>query len=265
MHHLFVRRAALAALCLAASGAAFADAKDDAVKARCPAVEAWGEKMAKAHPALSEEGLARDDSAGGLTDPDMRKELDKRAAADQSTRNAWIASPQDKSRFEAMDKVDKDNLAWMKTNFAKNGFPHANAVGLRGVADAFILVQHAVGDVPFMAAMLPQVQARGEAGELKKSDVAMLIDRVLRKQGKPQRYGTQYMSTNMSNMADMKMDPTEDMAKLDERRASMDLMPHADYECALKIFYAPDAPATPAPSPAPQTPPSDAGARPPGH
>jgi hypothetical protein len=250
MPHPFARRAALAAFCLAVSGAAFADAKDDAVKAQCPAVGAWGEKIAKAHPALSEEGLARDDSAAGFTDPDLRKELDRRSQVDQTTRNAWIASPQDKTRFEAMDKVDKDNLAWMKDNFGKKGFPHANAVGLRGVAEAFILVQHAVADVPFMQAMLPQVQARGESGELKKGDVAMLVDRVLRKEGKPQRYGTQYTSTNMSNMADMKMDPTEDMAKLDERRASMDLMPHADYECALKIFYAPGPAAAPA-SPTP--------------
>jgi hypothetical protein len=45
------------------------------------------------------------------------------------------------------------------------------------------------------------------------------------------------------------MDPVEDPAHLDERRASMDLMPHADYECALRIFYAPD----PSPAPASST------------
>lgn len=241
-----VRRAVLAALCLAMSGAAFADAKDDAVKAKCPAVEAWGKKIATAHPGLSVNGFDRDDAAAGFTNPDLRKELDTRVKADQATRNAWIAAPQDKAAYAAMDSVDKDNLAWMKANFAKGGFPHANAVGLRGVDEAFILVQHAVADVPFMEAMLPQVQARGEAGELNKGNVAMLIDRVLRHQGKPQRYGTQYSGTNMANLADMHMDPTEDMAHLDERRASMDLMPHGDYECALRIYYAPDAkPATP--------------------
>jgi len=246
MYQSLVRRGAIAALCLLAAGTALADAKDDAVKAKCPAVEAWTEKMAKAQPALSSAGIERDNNAGGFSDPDLRDELLKRAAADQSARNAWIASPQDKARFDAMDKVDKDNLAWMKARFSKDGFPHANAVGLAGVNAAFILVQHAVADVPFMQSMLPQVTARGEAGELKKSDVAMLVDRVLRHEGKPQRYGTQYAGTNMKDLSDMKMDPVEDPAHLDERRASMDLMPHADYECALRIFYAPDS--TPAPA-----------------
>lgn len=241
MPHLFVRRAAFAALFLMASGAAFADAKDDAVAAKCPAVGAWGEKMKKAHPALSEEGMQRDDNAGGFSDPDLRAELLKRVKSDQDTRNAWIATPQDQARAQAMQKVDADNLAWMKMQFTKHGFPHANAVGLRGVNAAFLLVQHAVSDVPFMQAMLPQVMARGEAGELQKGNVAMLVDRLLRQEGKPQRYGTQYKGTNMQDLSDMKMDPVEDPAHLDERRASMDLMPHADYECALHIYYAPDA------------------------
>jgi hypothetical protein len=246
MPHLFVRRAAFAALFLMASGAAFADAKDDAVKAKCPAVVAWSEKMKKAHPALTEEGMQRDDAAGGFSDTDLRAELLKRFKADEDTRNAWIAAPQDEARTKAMQKVDADNLAWMKTQFTQHGFPHANAVGLRGVAAAFTLVQHAVADVPFMQSMLPQVQARGEAGELEKGNVAMLIDRLLRQEGKPQRYGTQYASPSVKDPSDMKMGPVEDPAHLDERRATMDLMPQADYECALHIFYAPDA--TPAAS-----------------
>ncbi|UPG94511.1 DUF6624 domain-containing protein [Luteibacter aegosomatissinici] len=248
MYPAFVRRCVVAALSLTAASAAFADAKEDAVKAKCPAVVAWTEKMAKAHPALSDEGVERDNKAGGFSDPDLRDELRKRLEADQVARNAWIASPQDKARYEAMDKVDKDNLAWMKEHFSKKGFPHANAVGLAGVNAAFILVQHAVADVPFMQSMLPQITARGEAGELSKSDVAMLIDRLLRQAGKPQRYGTQYAGTNMKDLSDMKMDPVEDPAHLDERRASMDLMPHADYECALRIFYAPDTAPAPASS-----------------
>ncbi|MGA7438848.1 MAG: DUF6624 domain-containing protein [Luteibacter sp.] len=234
-----IRRISLATLCLAISGAAFADAKDDAVAAKCPAVAAWTEKMNKAFPALSADGVERDNKAGGFSDPDLRNELRTRLELDQRTRNEWIASPQDKSRYEAMAKVDKDNLAWIKARFTKDGFPHANAVGLAGVNAAFILVQHAVDDVPFMQSMLPQVTARGEAGELKKGDVAMLTDRVLRHEGKPQRYGTQYSGTNMKDLSAMKMDPVEDPAHLDERRATMDLMPHTDYECALRIFYAP--------------------------
>ena len=246
MPHMIIRHVAVAALCLAATGPAFADAKDDAVKAQCPKVEEWAKKMAALHPALSVAGMDRDDSAGGFTDPDLRKELDRRYQADQSTRNTWIASPQDQSRFAAMDKVDKDNLAWMKARFSKGGFPHANAVGLRGVSEAFMLVQHAVADVPFMEQMLPQAMARGEAGELSKGDVAMLTDRLLRKEGKPQRYGTQYSGTNMADLSSMKMDETEDMAHLDERRATMDLMPHTEYECALRIFYAPAPASAPA-------------------
>ena len=235
-----LRRTAVAVLCLMVSGAALADAKDDAVAAKCPAMVAWQEKMAKAHTALSAEGIERDNKAGGFSDPDLRAELLKRLDQDRAARNRWIASPDDKARFQAMDKVDKENLAWMKANFTTKGFPHANAVGLAGVNAAFVLVQHAVADIPFMQSMLPQVMARAEAGELSKGDVAMLTDRLLHREGKPQRYGTQYTTTNGRDFASMKMDPVEDPAHLDERRASMDLMPRADYECALSIYYAPD-------------------------
>jgi glutathione S-transferase len=239
MLHLSLRRASLIALCFVLPSAAFADAKDDAVTAKCPNVAAWQTKMAQAHPALTSEGIERDNKAAGFADPDLRDELRKRVDQDQSARNAWIAAPQDKAAFQAMDKVDKDNLAWMKETFAKKGFPHANAVGLAGVSAAFTLVQHATSDIPFMQSMLPQITARADAGELAKGDVAMLIDRLLRHEGKPQRYGTQYTTTNGRDFASMKMDPVEDPAHLDQRRASMDLMPSADYQCMLSVYYAP--------------------------
>jgi hypothetical protein len=244
----FMQSASLVAICVALPSVAWADAKDDAVAAKCPGMVAWQKKIATAHSALSEEGVERDNKAGGFTDPDLRAELHKRMEQDQAARNSWIPKPQDQAAFQAMESVDKDNLAWMKKTFATKGFPHANAVGLAGVNAAFLLVQHATSDVPFMQSMLPQITARADAGELAKGDVAMLEDRLLRHEGKPQRYGTQYTTTNGKDFASMKMDPVEDPAHLDERRASMDLMPRADYECALSVYYAPATAPVPAPA-----------------
>jgi hypothetical protein len=70
----------------------------------------------------------------------------------------------------------------------------------------------------------------------------MLTDRILRYEGKPQIYGTQYLST-MAN-PDLHLEPTNDMPDLDKRRASMDLMPSEDWTCVMKVVYAP-AKATP--------------------
>lgn len=65
-----------------------------------------------------------------------------------------------------------------------------------------------------------------------------LTDRALRARHKPQRYGTQY-DIDQATPAAMKPQPTEDPAHVDQRRASMDLMPRADYECVLRVTYAP--------------------------
>ncbi|MGS0641112.1 DUF6624 domain-containing protein [Xanthomonas oryzae] len=68
-------------------------------------------------------------------------------------------------------------------------------------------------------------------------DVALLTDRVLLAQGKPQRYGTQFHRDADDRMA---LQPTEDEAGLDARRLRMGLPPMDQYKKMLQdIYHAP--------------------------
>ncbi|MGA0587410.1 DUF6624 domain-containing protein [Dyella sp. KRB-257] len=72
---------------------------------------------------------------------------------------------------------------------------------------------------------------------IKNSDFALLTDRVLRAQKKPQRYGTQFVA-DPAHPGKVVMAPVEDPAHLDERRAEAGLMPISDYRCVMEVVYA---------------------------
>lgn len=230
MPYRSIRHAFVAASCIMMSTSVFADAQDAAIRAQCPNAQAWMDRMEAAH-------ANRKVAAENGSDAHLRDELHAHHEADAAVRREWIEAQGAKPQMARMLAVDRDNLAWMKRRFAK-GFPTVAQVGTGGVQEAFILVQHADGDHAFQASMLTSITASAERGELPKGDVAMLTDRVLRAQGKPQRYGTQYVSTTPGNLTALTPQPTDDPAHLEERRASMDLMPSVDYACMLKVVYA---------------------------
>ena len=64
--------------------------------------------------------------------------------------------------------------------------------------------------------------------------LALLTDRVLRAQGKPQRYGSQFSEENGRRVPQPIEEPLD---KLDERRASMGMMPFDDYRCSMEVMY----------------------------
>jgi hypothetical protein len=66
-----------------------------------------------------------------------------------------------------------------------------------------------------------------------KNNYALLFDRVRIAQHQKQLYGTQFTTKD----GRMVMQPTDDMAQLDARRADMNLMPIADYRCILNVMY----------------------------
>jgi hypothetical protein len=232
-----VIRSLVTILALSLTGAAYADAQDDAIRAKCPSAQAWFERQDAKHPELSADAVANENRHAHFTDPALRAELRKREETDVATRNAWIAAGGAQDTAKAVFQMDRDNIAWMKPLFTRQGFPTAAQVGRAGVSAAFLLVQHADQDPAFQASMLAALVKAGKGGEIMQADVAMLTDRVLLAQHKPQRYGTQY-DIDQANLAAMKPQPTEEPAHVDERRASMGLMPRADYECVLRVTYA---------------------------
>lgn len=158
---------------------------------------------------------------------------------DQDARFALIRSQGSKDQKALALKVtavDAANLKRLAPMLDAHGFPTPAMVGRDGVQAAFILVQHAESDPALQARMLPQLAKLRSKGEVSGQDFALLTDRVLRAQGKPQRYGTQFEPDKVHD-GTMVLEPTEDPGHVDARRAEVGLPPLKDYACLLSAVY----------------------------
>jgi hypothetical protein len=183
-------------------------------------------------------------------DPDLRAELVARRKAEQDARielmrvapaNQPITpkdrrKPEVKAALERMETVDRDNLAWLKTVVEKHGWPGKALVGPDGAQGAFLIAQHAVSDLDFMARCLDGLKAAYKTGDADGQWVALMTDRLLvLKDKKKQRYGTQLVPKD----GKLVPQPIEDEAHVDARRAELGLPPLADY---LKVVNDPTGP-----------------------
>jgi hypothetical protein len=120
--------------------------------------------------------------------------------------------------------IDSTNMARLEEIIAKNGWPGISLVGNQAAMAAFLILQHA--DLPQQEKYLPLVQAAADKGDVERSHLAMLQDRVLMRQNKPQLYGTQLW--NDPSTGRFGLYPIQDSAGVDDRRAQIGLEPLAD-------------------------------------
>jgi hypothetical protein len=132
-------------------------------------------------------------------------------------------------RLMSNDAARTDRL---KAIVARHGWPTVALVGRDGVKAAWLLLQHSE-DWSWQKSMLPAVEAAADAGEIHKSDLAVLTDRVLVRSGRPQRYGNSFSLVGGRLVAD----PIEDEARVDERRAAVGLPAMAEYARELSEMY----------------------------
>lgn len=209
-----------------------ADDDDATLMKACPGLATW----AASHPHRRDEA-ARQDVGRHVADPVLRDALATRAVADQKARDAVVAAgAPNKALVTRLMAVDADNLSWLKGVVDRQGFPTPETVGELGVSNAWLLVQHADSDPAFQAAVLKTLQSRLADSGVQKADIAMLTDRVLRAQGKPQHYATQFTPGKDGRPI---LAPVDDLAHVDQRRAAMGLMPLPVYRCVLRVTYAP--------------------------
>lgn len=174
-----------------------------------------------------------------ITEPALRAELLKREREEQAIRNDLIksgADHPDKSIEARTAVIDAANTARMKEIVKSYGWPGPELVGRDGTDAAFLLVQHSP-DLAFQKTMLPLVQNSYEKGKLSGWSYALLVDRVLVREGKKQMYG---MSVNHWASKEPVLDPIEDEANVDKRRAKLGLPPLRDYLETIKRQYFPN-------------------------
>ena len=183
---------------------------------------------------------AQTDGAQSVANPALRRELLQRVEQDQAIRNELIkkgVEKPDPSVLARMTAIDASNTERMKAIIRRYGWPSPSLVGRDGTEAAFLLVQHA--KLTFQKEALPLVEKAYRKGELSGQSYALLLDRVLVGEGKPQVYGTQAKPFDQWKGHEPVLEPIEDEANVDKRRAEVGLFPLSEYRELLKRMYFP--------------------------
>ena len=180
-------------------------------------------------------------SAQSVADPALRQELLKRVEQDQAIRNELIKKGiehPDESVLKRMQAIDAANTERMRAIVRQYGWPGPELVGQDGTEAAFLLIQHA--ELAFQKEMLPLVEKVYKSGKLSGQNYALLLDRVLVREDKPQVYGTQAKGVKEWKGKEPVLEPIEDEANVDKRRAEVGLFSLSEYRQLLKKMYFPD-------------------------
>ena len=184
----------------------------------------------KSHPTRSFEEMKHADEARKFTDVGLRRELQERAEADQRARKAFLAAPNNQFLIRNIVEVDAANLVWMRWLTRSDHLPTTAQVGETGVYWMWLLVFHATRNPEFQLRALPLFAKSYASGELSAENLAMLTDRTLLANDKPQQYGTKFEWQS----GQYKLEHPGDPAQMDAQRAALGLMPLADYTCFMR-------------------------------
>ncbi len=122
-------------------------------------------------------------------------------------------------------KQDSVNEMRVKEILDTHGWLGTDVVSTKANTALFLVIQHA--GLPVQEKYLPMMRRAVADGNAQASNLAYLEDRVLMRQGKPQRYGSQIVPDKETG--EWILYEVEDPANLDRRRLSVGLGPIQDY------------------------------------
>lgn len=167
-----------------------------------------------------------------VPDP-VRAELIDMGVQDQTAREGLTPEKvQDSLFLKAMLQGDSGRTRRLRELVGRYGWPTEVQVGPEAAHAAFLILQHSP-EHDFQREMLPALEEQAQQGAMPPSQVAMLVDRVLVHDGKPQRYGTQF-SVEEGRLV---LEPVEDEEGLEARRREMQLPPMEEYIRLLEEQY----------------------------
>lgn len=160
-------------------------------------------------------------------------ELEQIYTLDQWYRVRWDSiislhgrdSPEFRDFLRRNREQDSLNEIRVKQILDEHGWLGRENVSERAGKALFLVIQHA--DLPVQEKYLPLMRRAVTQGKANASDLAYLEDRILMRQGKPQRYGSQIVPDKETGA--WVLYETEDLPNLNKRRASVGLGPIQDY------------------------------------
>ena len=122
-----------------------------------------------------------------------------------------------------MEAVHVKNAQRLRQIIAEYGWPAEDIAGKDGAEAAWMIAQHAVGEPDFQREVLHLVQDCAAAGRVPGWHAAYLEDRIALHEGRPQRYGSQWID----DPHDGRVRPwtLADPDRVNELRASVGLNP----------------------------------------
>jgi hypothetical protein len=136
------------------------------------------------------------------------------------------------SLYKAMGKKDSINRVKVKGILGQYGWLSIDEIGERANLAIFLVIQHS--DSLTQVTYLPVMRQAVKDGKAKASDLALLEDRVLCIQGKPQLYGSQVRVLRTGKYT---LFPIQDERNVNKRRAEVGLEPLEVYARYFGIDY----------------------------
>lgn len=154
----------------------------------------------------------------------LREELITMRAEDWRVRQELIDSGElGGSYVPRMEAVHIKHAERLKAIIHEHGWPDEQIAGKDGAEAAWLIVQHAIGSPDLQRNCLSLLQNSADQGRVPRWHVAYLEDRIAMYEGRPQRFGTQWVDDSV----DGRIRPWKlaDAERVDHWRAEVGLGP----------------------------------------
>jgi len=183
---------------------------------------------------------AKVDSIEQFYNKPLRDELQAIYDYDQAVRFSYIDAtkefgyehPTVDSLMKEMIIADSVNLAKIERILDEHGWVSRDTVG-RANSAIFLVVQHSPLEV--QQKYLPMAKEAMKKGDLRPSQMALLVDRVALREGRKQTYGSQISRDPETNESYVM--PLENPETVDKRRAEVGLPPLSEYVARWSIKW----------------------------
>ena len=156
----------------------------------------------------------------------LSEQLEQRATADQTARQAYQKSNGSKATEAAVLTIDAENRAWFRPVLESCGWPAQSVVGEQAAVAAWLIAQHADMDPGFQRYAADKLKSAVLVGEAQGERLALLVDRNRRLQKQPQVYGMQFNIQNNAKIVFLQVEAPE---LLNLRRKEIGLEPFSCY------------------------------------
>jgi len=129
-----------------------------------------------------------------MVNDELRRELLAMRDEDLAVREELLKADQLSASYHpGMEAIHVKNATRLRELIARHGWPCEDQAGPDGAEAAWLIAQHSIGEPAFVRSVLQLIRVAVEHKRVPAWHAAYLEDRVSLFEGRPQRYGTQWI------------------------------------------------------------------------